>query len=65
LLNLIGGIDIPTSGEVWIDGQLTNDFSEKEIIRFRRDNIRFVFQNFNLEVISTFRMLLKIAAFVR
>jgi len=53
LLNLIGGIDVPTSGEVWIDGQLTNDFSEKEITRFRRDNIGFVFQNFNLLPVLT------------
>ena len=53
LLNLIGGIDVPTSGEVWIDGQLTNEMSESEITRFRRDNIGFVFQNFNLLPVLT------------
>lgn len=53
LLNLIGGIDVPTSGEVWIDGKLTNDMSEKEITRFRRDHIGFVFQNFNLLPVLT------------
>ena len=53
LLNLIGGIDIPSAGEVWIDRQLTNDFSESQITRFRRDHIGFVFQNFNLLPVLT------------
>jgi len=53
LLNLIGGIDIPSAGEVWIDQQLTNDFSESEITRFRRNHIGFVFQNFNLLPVLT------------
>lgn len=53
LLNLIGGIDFPSDGEVWIDQQLTNDFSESEITRFRRDHIGFVFQNFNLLPVLT------------
>lgn len=53
LLNLIGGIDIPSAGEVWIDHHLTNDFSESQITRFRRDHIGFVFQNFNLLPVLT------------
>ncbi len=53
LLNLVGGIDVPTSGEVWIDGKLTNDMTEREITRFRRDHIGFVFQNFNLLPVLT------------
>lgn len=53
LLNLIGGIDFPSDGEVWIDNRLTNDFSETEITRFRRDHIGFVFQNFNLLPVLT------------
>lgn len=53
LLNLIGGIDFPSEGEVWIDEQLTNDFSESEITKFRRDHIGFVFQNFNLLPVLT------------
>lgn len=53
LLNLIGGIDFPSDGEVWIDEQLTNDFSESAITKFRRDHIGFVFQNFNLLPVLT------------
>ena len=48
LLNCIGGLDTPTSGKVWLDGQ--NLFSMKENQRtvFRRQNIGFVFQSFHL-----------------
>ena len=48
LLNLISGIDTPTSGEVLIDGTPVTALSEKERTLFRRKNIGFVFQFFNL-----------------
>jgi ABC-type antimicrobial peptide transport system, ATPase component len=48
LLNLIGGIDAPTSGEVWIDGQAITRMSDAERTLYRRRHIGFVFQAFNL-----------------
>ncbi|MCL6509890.1 MAG: ABC transporter ATP-binding protein [Anaerolineae bacterium] len=48
LLNLIGGIDAPTSGEVWIDGQAIARMSDAERTLYRRRHIGFVFQAFNL-----------------
>ena len=48
LLNLLSGIDLPTSGEVVIDGVSIARLSERERTLFRRDRIGFVFQFFNL-----------------
>lgn len=48
LLNLISGIDAPTEGEVLIDATSVTRLSEKERTLFRRKNIGFVFQFFNL-----------------
>jgi len=48
LLNLISGIDLPTSGEVVIDSINLTSLSEKKRTLFRRKNIGFVFQFFNL-----------------
>ena len=48
LLNLISGIDTPTSGEVLIDATPLTKLSERERTIFRRKNIGFVFQFFNL-----------------
>jgi putative ABC transport system ATP-binding protein len=48
LLNLISGIDTPTSGEALIDATPVTRLSEKERTLFRRKNIGFVFQFFNL-----------------
>jgi len=48
LLNLISGIDLPTSGEIVIDNQNLTKFSEQNRTLFRRKNIGFVFQFFNL-----------------
>ncbi len=48
LLNLISGIDTPTSGEVRINATPVTKLSEKERTLFRRKNIGFVFQFFNL-----------------
>lgn len=48
LLNLISGIDLPTRGEVVIDGTNLTRLSERERTLFRRRHIGFVFQSFNL-----------------
>ncbi|PSQ69892.1 MAG: ABC transporter ATP-binding protein [Bacteroidetes bacterium QH_1_64_81] len=48
LLNLISGIDLPTSGHVRIGGSDLTEKSETERTKFRRANIGFVFQSFNL-----------------
>jgi putative ABC transport system ATP-binding protein len=48
LLNLLAGIDLPTAGEVVIDGVPLSRLRERERTLFRRDHIGFVFQFFNL-----------------
>lgn len=48
LLNIIAALDKPTSGEVLLNGKSIVSIKEKEISAFRRDNIGFVFQDFNL-----------------
>ena len=48
LLNILAALDKPTSGEVFLNGQNIVQIREKEISAFRRDNLGFVFQDFNL-----------------
>ena len=48
LLNLIGGLDMPTSGKVIIDGKSIFSMDDKKLTIFRRRNIGFIFQAFNL-----------------
>ena len=48
LLNLIGALDTPTSGKVWIDGRDIFSMKERSLTIFRRRNIGFIFQSFNL-----------------
>ncbi len=48
LLNLIGGLDAPTSGKVYLDGQDIFSMREEALAVFRRRNIGFVFQAYNL-----------------
>ncbi len=48
LLNLIGGIDLPSTGEVIIDSQVLNRMSEYERTLFRRRRVGFIYQFFNL-----------------
>jgi putative ABC transport system ATP-binding protein len=48
LLNLIGGIDVPDSGQIWLDGQDLSSLSERDRTFFRRSRIGFVFQFYNL-----------------
>lgn len=48
LLHMIGGLDVPTSGQVIVDGQELNHMTDEELTIFRRRNIGFVFQQYNL-----------------
>ncbi len=45
LLNCIGGLDRPTSGEVWLNGRKISHLSERERVPLRRQHIGFVFQS--------------------
>jgi len=53
LLNVVGGLDKPTSGKVIIDGRDITPLGEKELSRFRREKIGFIFQFFNLVPLLT------------
>lgn len=48
LLHMIGGLDVPTSGEIYISGKMLSRMNDNEITIFRRRNIGFIFQNYNL-----------------
>ena len=48
LLHLLGGLDRPSAGELWLDSRRIDQLSEKALARLRRDAIGFVFQAFHL-----------------
>lgn len=48
VLNILGGMDTATSGSVWVDGNDVAKYSPKKLIGYRRDDIGFVFQFYNL-----------------
>ncbi len=48
LLNILAALDQPTSGDVTLNGRKLGDISERDLSAFRRDNLGFVFQDFNL-----------------
>jgi putative ABC transport system ATP-binding protein len=48
LLNLLAGLDRPTAGEVWLDGERIDELGETRLAHLRRRKIGFVFQFFNL-----------------
>lgn len=48
LLNILAALDKPTGGEVILDGMPFSNIKERDIAQFRRDNLGFVFQDFNL-----------------
>lgn len=48
LLNILSTIDKPTFGEVYYEDKLINKMKNKELSKFRRDNIGFIFQEYNL-----------------
>lgn len=48
LLHMIGGLDIPSSGEVYVDGRKLSDMNREQLAIFRRRKVGFVFQSYNL-----------------
>lgn len=48
ILNILGGMDSPTSGQIIVDNKEVNNYSKKELITYRRYDIGFVFQFYNL-----------------
>ncbi len=48
LLNMIGGMDLPTNGSIRFKGREISRFKDKDLTLYRRNNIGFVFQSFNL-----------------
>jgi putative ABC transport system ATP-binding protein len=48
LLNMMGGLDVPTSGSVQIKGKELSTLDDEQLTIFRRRNIGFIFQNYNL-----------------
>ncbi|MCI7085112.1 ABC transporter ATP-binding protein [bacterium] len=62
VLNILGGMDSPTEGEIIVDGNNISKFSEKQLIRYRRHEIGFVFQFYNLVPNLTARENVELAA---
>lgn len=48
LLHLLGGLDTPTDGSVWIDGRELAQLNKEQLAIFRRRKVGFIFQNYNL-----------------
>lgn len=48
LLNMLGGMDTVTSGNIEFDGRVVSDFNKRELIEYRRHDVGFVFQFYNL-----------------
>jgi putative ABC transport system ATP-binding protein len=48
LLNVLGGLDRPTAGQVWIDGEELTALPEAQLVQLRRRRIAFIFQSFGL-----------------
>ncbi|MEM7022860.1 MAG: ABC transporter ATP-binding protein [Pseudomonadota bacterium] len=48
LLNILGGLDVPTAGEVWFGDDLLSQFGDRALTAYRRDHVGFVFQFYNL-----------------
>ena len=48
LLHLLGGLDRPTAGEIWVAGRRVDQMTERALARLRRDAVGFVFQAFHL-----------------
>ena len=48
VLNVLGGMDTATEGQIWVDGKNVAKYNPKELTAYRRDDIGFVFQFYNL-----------------
>ena len=48
VLNILGGMDTATSGDVYVDGKKISEYRGKKLIKYRREDVGFVFQFYNL-----------------
>lgn len=48
LLNMLGGLEKPTSGQIHVAGQPLHTFTESQLVTYRREQVGFIFQSFNL-----------------
>jgi putative ABC transport system ATP-binding protein len=48
LLNIIGGLDSPTDGRIWVDGREVSRMSERDRLALRREKVAYIFQSFGL-----------------
>ena len=48
LLNILGGMDSPTSGDLYIDGHEISNYSAKQLTKYRADKVGFIFQFYNI-----------------
>jgi len=55
LLNLLGGLDQPTAGEVWLDGHNLVEYNEEQLATLRREKLGFIFQRHDLFPVLTAR----------
>jgi len=53
VLNMLGGLTLPSRGEIWIDGQSLGEMSHRELARLRLERVGFVFQAYNLLPVLT------------
>ena len=56
LLNILGGLDVPSAGQMWYHGEDLTNAGDARLTRFRRDNVGFVFQFYNLMPVLTARL---------
>ena len=64
LLNIIGGIDTCDAGEISIDGRAMSDMNEKELTRYRRKHLGYIFQMYNLIPNLTVRENIEVGAYL-
>lgn len=48
LLNMLAGLEKPTKGSIMVAGEQIENYSENQLVKFRRENVGFIFQSFNL-----------------
>ena len=48
VLNMLGGMDVPTEGQVFVDGQEISSYNDRKLSEYRADTIGFIFQFYNL-----------------
>lgn len=48
VMNILGGMDLPTDGQVFIDGKEITHYNDRQLTKYRRDDVGFVFQSYNL-----------------